>query len=409
MLLGVPTLNRYDLLARLIASAEAGRLKPSDYFIVDNGGRFDTEAPNMPGVATALARGARFYVLTPDANLGVAASWNALLDAAGAVPMAISNDDVELGDDALEAIDRALAAGHHFVIAEGGYNANGWCLFAQTRACTELVGVYDEGFYPAYYEDSDYERRMSLVGITPHREPATLRHEGWATMNADPSGAISAGQQKSADYFQEKWGGMPGGQLYPLPLTATPENADFTSKWRSYTTPTTPPVASTRMRWDVDQLYRGEDGAKTYLEIGVAGGENMRNVRIERKTGVDPNPTVEGVNASDIFCPTRSDRFFTILRGDEPWDIAFIDGFHHADQAYRDIMIAASVARIIVVHDANPSTEMQRVPQIQSEWTGDVWKAIAKIRAEGVHEVRTVDTDYGVAVVVPNRSSGLST
>ena len=78
MILGVPTLNRYDLLGRLIASAEAGNCKPSAYFIVDNGGHFHGEASKMPGVAAAIERGAPIEVLAPDKNLGVAASWNAM-------------------------------------------------------------------------------------------------------------------------------------------------------------------------------------------------------------------------------------------------------------------------------------------------------------------------------------------
>lgn len=222
LILGVPTLNRYDLLARLIASAEAGDHKPSRYLLVDNGGQFDEHAPAMPGVRAALARGAAVEVLTPRANLGVAASWNALLDRAGESPIAIANDDVQLGPDALDALARALAAGHEFVIAEGPPGANGWCLFAQTRACTERIGPYDEQFFPAYYEDSDYDQRLSRAGIAAHREPATLEHAGWATMRADP--AVAAGQQASAEYFRTKWGGLPheSEKLFREPFDGAP-------------------------------------------------------------------------------------------------------------------------------------------------------------------------------------------
>lgn len=219
MILGVPTLNRYDLLGRLIASAEAGNCKPSAYFIVDNGGHFHGEASKMPGVAAAIERGAPIEVLAPDKNLGVAASWNAMLDRAGDAPLAIANDDVELGMDALEALSRALGAGHDFVIAEGPPGANGWCLFAQTAACTAKVGPYDENFFPAYYEDSDYDQRLLRAGIAVHREPATLTHDGWATMRADPT--ISAGQAKSAAYFRQKWGGMPGETLFQEPFNGS--------------------------------------------------------------------------------------------------------------------------------------------------------------------------------------------
>lgn len=222
LILGVPTLRRYDLLSQLILSAEAGSHKPSRYLIVDNGGEFGEHAPPMPGVEAALARGAPIEVLTPRENLGVAASWNALLDRAGNEPIAIANDDVQLGSDALEALARALAAGHDFVIAEGPPGANGWCLFAQTMRCTELVGPYDENFFPAYYEDSDYDQRLLRAGIAVHREPATLRHEGWATLRVDP--AVADGRQRSEEYFRKKWGGLPheSEKLFQKPFNGEP-------------------------------------------------------------------------------------------------------------------------------------------------------------------------------------------
>lgn len=404
MILGVPTLNRYDLLGRLIASAESGRLKPNTYLIVDNGGQFDAEARKMPGVAAALARDARIIVLTPGKNLGVAASWNAILDWATPLPVTISNDDIELGEDTLATLDLAIAA-HDFVIAEGGWNANGWCLFAQAARCAELIGPYDENFYPAYYEDLDYERRLKLAGITPFRAPTIFHHEGWATMRADASHEISSGQGRSNVFFQKKWGGAPSKATFSEPFNggAGPglRNNPPQTGWRKYGPETT------TMRWDIINHAARFVGARTYLEIGVCDGASMRNVigiaRSLEKWGVDPAPHHAGIVACDAFSHCGSDEFFSTRRR-RKFDVAFVDGLHHADQAYRDIINAARTARVVLAHDSNPSTEgMQRVPAIQSEWTGDVWKAIARIRAEGQHMVRTVDTDYGVAVVIPNR------
>lgn len=163
------------------------------------------------------------------------------------------------------------------------------------------------------------------------------------------------------------------------------------------------------MRWDIINHVAETIEAHRYLEVGVCGGENMGHVcgiaHSMTKWGVDPEPRMEGVKACDVFVLRSSDEFFSANHGG--FDVVFIDGLHYADQAYRDIMNAARYARVVVVHDSNPSTEaMQIVPPVQSEWTGDVWKAIARIRAEGTHAVRTVDTDYGVAVVVANAGDG---
>src|SRR6185369_8048943 len=93
MKLGIPTLSRYDLLTKLLVSAECGTLKPDEYIIVDNGGQFV-----VPGGLRHKLR-----MIRPRTNLGVAASWNLLLDIALAEqqPIVISNDDIELWPETL--------------------------------------------------------------------------------------------------------------------------------------------------------------------------------------------------------------------------------------------------------------------------------------------------------------------
>lgn len=396
MILGVPTLNRYDLLDKLILSAESGTLKPSEYLIVDNGGRFEAEAPRMASVTAALDRGVQFVVLKPGGNMGVAASWNALLDRAGDKLIAIVNDDVELNVDALERLN-AAADNCDFVDAGGG------CLFTQTRTCTELVGPYDENFYPAYYEDSDYERRLALAGVTQHRLSGLIaHHEDRATMFADTSGEIGRGMTQNGELFRRKWGDLPGKEVFTEPFNGV-EKVDLRLNTRQETWTHYAPQT---MRWDVINHIAKVIDAKTYLEVGVSSGESMRQVQIELKIGVDPAPQLEGVTACDVFVPKTSDELFKEYDGSRgiEFDIVFIDGLHHADQAYRDIVNAARTAKIVVVHDSNPSTEeMQRVPAVPGAWTGDVWKAVSRVRVDGAYLVRTIDTDYGVAVVLPNR------
>lgn len=158
------------------------------------------------------------------------------------------------------------------------------------------------------------------------------------------------------------------------------------------------------MRYDVVNHVLDRVGSQRYLEIGVCSGESMRRIRATVRVGVDPKPHPAGVAAATSFVATSSDAYFESLDEAVRFDVTFIDGLHHADQAYRDIENACCRSTVVVVHDANPSTEaMQRVPMIQTEWTGDVWKAVARVRMEGKHTVRTVDADYGVAVIVPGR------
>ena len=138
-------------------------------------------------------------------------------------------------------------------------------------------------------------------------------------------------------------------------------------------------------------------GYTTYLEIGQGKAEhNLKWIKCNIKVGVDPDPEC---NAS--YCIT-SDEFFNINQA--TFDLIFIDGLHHADQAFRDIENALNCLNkngTIVVHDCNPADEsMQVVPRRQPVWTGDVWKAWVKLRSERNDlEMFVVDNDSGFGVI----------
>ncbi|MGH7140044.1 MAG: class I SAM-dependent methyltransferase [Pirellulales bacterium] len=148
---------------------------------------------------------------------------------------------------------------------------------------------------------------------------------------------------------------------------------------------------------------------RTYLEIGVAGGDCFAAVQAAVKVGVEPDPGVKELNVPGglLFC-TTSDVFFATVNGRNFFDLVFVDGLHHHEQVYRDVANALdclSVGGAIVLHDCNPRTaEMQQVPRIQAEWTGDCWKAIARLRMTRPElMVSVLDTDYGLGVVQRGR------
>lgn len=155
-------------------------------------------------------------------------------------------------------------------------------------------------------------------------------------------------------------------------------------------------------------------GYRTYLEIGVAAGHCFAAVKAGMKVGIDPDPGIRELNVPGglLFC-TTSDSFFNTLNGRNFFDLVFIDGLHHHEQVYRDVLNSLdclSVGGTIVLHDCNPrSDEMQRVPRVQVEWTGDCWRAIVRLRMSRADlNVSVVDTDYGLGVVRRGRSEPLS-
>lgn len=158
-------------------------------------------------------------------------------------------------------------------------------------------------------------------------------------------------------------------------------------------------------RIEIIQKYIYKYKYTSYLEIGVQAGHCFRAIHCNYKVGVDPDPT----SAATIH--KTSDEFFA--NNKEKFDIIFIDGLHHADQVYKDIMNSLDVVNdggIILMHDCKPTTEfMQQIPlTTQVEWTGDTWKAYVKVRTEREDlEMFVIDTDWGVGVIKKGKQEKL--
>lgn len=158
---------------------------------------------------------------------------------------------------------------------------------------------------------------------------------------------------------------------------------------------------------EVIQHFIDTIGAKSYLEIGLGDLTNFNAIQCELKHGVDPDDTKELPESTEnvIVFRLSSDAFFD--RSDAApvkYDVIFIDGLHHADQAQRDIENALSCLTpggVIIVHDINPSNEeMTIVPRKTKQWTGDIYKYwyIFNHRARGV-TISNLADDFGIGVI----------
>ena len=136
--------------------------------------------------------------------------------------------------------------------------------------------------------------------------------------------------------------------------------------------------------------------AKSYLEIGIDNGKNFQEIICDKKVSVDPNTDTIAMHylTSDLFFKTNTDTF----------DVIFIDGLHHADQVYRDIINSLSILNnggYIVCHDMNPLEEShQKIPFISGTWNGDSWKAFVQLRSERNDlQMHVVNTDHGCGII----------
>jgi hypothetical protein len=132
----------------------------------------------------------------------------------------------------------------------------------------------------------------------------------------------------------------------------------------------------------LEQVHRRLD-PRNYLEIGVARGGSMALSRC-RSVGIDPNYLISAeLNAPVSLFRTSSDEYFSRpdplapTRG-EPFDLAFIDGLHIFEYAFRDFINAerhSSSRGVIIFDDVLPRTvqEAARVRKGRGAWTGDVY------------------------------------
>ena len=194
--------------------------------------------------------------------------------------------------------------------------------------------------------------------------------------------------------------------------------------------------------------------AKTYVEIGVSWGHAFLSIRAPRKFAVDPfNRTPRHLFSRHSEWPLRwkalvgrwlkrlgreDSRFFEMTSDDffrrvphifseHKIDVAFIDGLHTYEQAYRDVencLRFLAPGGVIVMHDCNPADAAIAVPATSVEdaaskkipgwkgmWCGDVWKAIVDLRRRPDLKVFVLDTDFGVGVVtrgIPDKALSYS-
>ena len=174
----VPTLNGHKRLAKLIDSID---YPVNDLIIIDNGHsqRAAFELAHIYDNPHVF----QVHTVRLPSNLGVAASWNLGIKL---TPRSeywfVVNDDVEFPPGAMAQF-AAEAEAHGGVCLSS--DSSRWCAFTIGQKVVETVGLFDEAFYPAYYEDVDYTRRIeSILGSDVISSPGVeVLHSGSATIS----------------------------------------------------------------------------------------------------------------------------------------------------------------------------------------------------------------------------------
>ena len=125
-----------------------------------------------------------------------------------------------------------------------------------------------------------------------------------------------------------------------------------------------------------------------YLEIGVRRGGSLSLASCPA-IAIDPDPENRDFQESVELYECTSDDFFffhrDILNG-RTIDLAFIDGMHLAEYAFRDFVNLErhmSPSGIIVIDDIFPNTTTQATRERKTRvWTGDVWRFALMLERE---------------------------
>jgi GT2 family glycosyltransferase len=201
----IPTLNRKDLLLEAL-DYYTNVFTNTPIYILDNGKQ---DIPNTYK---------NTYIYTKESNLGVAGSWNFLIEKAisnGYRFFLILNDDIILKKDEESIYNIILEHGSDkFIRSEQFYN---WSAYILSKNIYLSVGRFDVGFERCYFEDNDYEYRMKLenIPIVYDKELNAEVYRNSMTIQKEP---YLNNFNNNMNYYISKWGGMPNEEKYYTPF-----------------------------------------------------------------------------------------------------------------------------------------------------------------------------------------------
>lgn len=217
--LGIPVLNRGDLLMRCVVSIDS---PVETLFIINNGGDRKVgdviariEQRDIPN--TGMFSNIRVEKFQ---NLGCARSWNHIIRTSPGAWL-ISGNDIQFSPGDIGKIKETLVKNQDASIVY----AMGYAVYCFTELGVRTVGIFDENFYPAYFEDVDHHRRVGLLKAKEvdvegckliHGEAP---HWGSCTVNSDPvlQRKHVVTFRNLGEYYARKWGGEPGREKYNTP------------------------------------------------------------------------------------------------------------------------------------------------------------------------------------------------
>lgn len=183
--LGFATLKRFDLADRLLASIDY----PVEHLvIIDNSGE-QTWNPTQPEMVK------NFWLIRVPFGLGLVGAWNLIIKSTPYAPYwVLINDDAYFASGSLETIAKEAdpqALNFVDIVPE-------WSCVVFGEGCISKVGLYDERFYPLYFDDNDFHHRVMELGVPIKRIAAKVHHDNSSTLN-------SGYQEQNGKSYRANW------------------------------------------------------------------------------------------------------------------------------------------------------------------------------------------------------------
>jgi GT2 family glycosyltransferase len=169
--LGFCTVKRFDLADRLLASIDY----PVEHLvIVDNSGLASWN-PVKPDSVKHL------WLIRVPFGLGLVGAWNLIIKSTPYAPYwVLVNDDAWFEPGALQVVaEQVDTSALNFLDITPP-----WSCVVFGEEVIRKVGLYDERFYPLYFDDNDYERRVDHAKIKKNTIPAKVFHENSSTLHS---------------------------------------------------------------------------------------------------------------------------------------------------------------------------------------------------------------------------------
>jgi GT2 family glycosyltransferase len=173
-LLGFAVYSQFDKANRLLASIDY----PIEHLvIIDNSGKKSWK-PKQPENVKNL-----WFIQVPY-GLGLVGAWNLIIKSTPYAPYwVLVNDDAWFESGALETIAKEVnteALNFVDIVPD-------WSCVVFGEGAIAKAGLYDERFYPLYFDDNDLDRRMVNAGVNINRINAKVHHENSSSLSGKSS------------------------------------------------------------------------------------------------------------------------------------------------------------------------------------------------------------------------------